>query len=193
MRRRRREARGCRVHAGALANRYLLRRRVSLFVFPSLMCFDPSGGICTLWYLPRPSRALFSCRGSSGPLLIHASQAIMLNYLLLSFLIGTAIQLTPSGSNPAKTRRGGVGAQLLGGWIKIPQGEKQPGTGFLWVGLCETPQSPTRDPLAPRQGTGTPQGTPGVGGLRSIAGGRAEWGQRLPNCTQSRGFASPGL
>lgn len=74
---------GSPVHAGALANRYLLRRRVSLFVFPLLMCFDPSGEICTLWYLPRPSRALFSCRGSLEPLLIHASQAIMLNYLLL--------------------------------------------------------------------------------------------------------------
>lgn len=157
MRRRRREARGCRVHAGALANRYLLRRRVSLFVFPSLMCFDPSGGICTLWYLPRPSRALFSCRGSSGPLLIHASQAIMLNYLLLSFLIGTAIQLTPSGSNPAKTRRGGVGAQLLGGVDKNPAGRK---AAQHWVSVGRAVRDPPKAPHGTRSPLGRVRGRP---------------------------------
>lgn len=70
------------------------------------MCFDPNGKFAPFGICPgRPGHCFLA--EAAWTLSIHASQAIMFNCLLL-FLIGTAIQLTPSGSHPAKTGQGGA-------------------------------------------------------------------------------------
>lgn len=87
--------------------------------------------------------------------------------------------VNPFGLQSHKDKARGNRSSALGqADKKIPPGEKQPGGGFPWVGLCETP-SPVWDPLAPSAGHGDAPGDTGVLGACRAFPGESEAGTKV--------------
>lgn len=105
----------------SLCRSALAAQEVSLSVFPSLTCFDPSREIRPLWDAPGPSRARSCCRGSGAAVRTRREG----NYVKPPPPPPPIpIPVNPAGANPAEGNRD----QLLG-LDKNSSGTKSPAPG----------------------------------------------------------------
>lgn len=105
-----------------------------------LTCFDPSGEICTFWCLPRPSRALFSCRDSWTAVDTRiASNYVKLPPPLISYR--HCYPVNPFRVQSCKEgREGSQGSALGKEWLKIHQ-KSSPALGVCGL-RCVRPPVP---------------------------------------------------